>query len=612
MMNSVSYSVMKTKEEFTTAFQKIAQPAVQALDERHPGLLDIGSAGAIYSKKTREAEGFLRLLWGYGPFYSQQSADETFDKLLKGICEGVNPDSPDYWGKIGHVDQLMVEMAPLAVFLVMNKEKVDSRLSERQHHYLVEWMNQINSFDTAQNNWLFFRVLVNVCLHKNYGMDTFVQIEKDFAKIETFYLGNGWYYDGVKVQIDYYISFAIHYYSLLYSVLFEAEDPQRSRILKERAAEFAQTFQHWFDDEGRGIPFGRSLTYRFAQSSFWSAMLFAKVEGFAPEKSKSLLSKNLAFWLSQDIFSPEGLLRVGYCYDDLVMSEEYNAPGSPYWSLKAFLVLALPEDDSTWSLPAACSESSADTAPTLIKEARMLLKKSSDGKEVQAFPVGQFVELHTHGEAKYGKFVYSTLFGFNVSKGLVGYEKGGFDNVLAVSERDNFYRVRTAFESYHTENTHVAVTWQPWADVVIQSCIIPFGQWHFRIHKINSERALNIRDGGFSVPYDGAETVQIQQTETRSFLDSAIGVSGVVNLSGQGQTGISARLANVNVLYNNVVFPYLNQDISKGETIICNAFLGDGQKKSSEIQDLPKAVVSDNKAVLTVGQEQKTIDLPFI
>lgn len=610
-MKSVSYPVMKTKEEFSGAFQKIVQPAINAVDSKHPGLLNIGSAGAIYSKKTREAEGFLRLLWGYGPFYSKRPVDDTFKQLMKGICEGVDPISPDYWGKIGHVDQLMVEMAPLAVFLIMNKEKVEATASEKEYQQIADWMNQINAFDTAQNNWLFFRILVNVCLHKNYERDTFAQIEKDFAKIETFYLGNGWYYDGVKVQIDYYISFAIHYYSLLYAVLFAEEDPQRSKQLKERAAAFAETFQHWFDDVGRGIPFGRSLTYRFAQSSFWSAMLFAKVEGFDTKKSKQLLSKNLAFWLSQDIFSSDGLLRVGYCYDDLVMSEEYNAPGSPYWALKAFLVLALPEDDPVWSMEAIDSEVTESVEHTLIKEARMLLRKSSDGKEVQAFPVGQFVELHTHGEAKYGKFVYSTLFGFNVSKGLVGYEKGGFDNVLAISERDNFYRVRTTFESYQTTDTHVAVSWKPWADVTIQSCIIPFGQWHFRVHKINSERELNVRDGGFSVPYDGVETIQVQQTEKDCFLDSVIGVSGVVDLTGQGQTGISARLANVNVLYNNVMFPYLNQDISKGETMICTAFLGDGQQKTSEIQDLPEALISGNNVVLTIGKEKKVIELPF-
>ncbi|MGL4697895.1 DUF2264 domain-containing protein [Enterococcus larvae] len=611
-MNSVSHSVINTREEFSTAFQKVVQPAINILTPEHPGLLDVASSGTIYSKKTREAEGFLRLLWGYGPFYKEEPVDDTFDKLLKGICAGVDPTAPDYWGKIGHVDQLMVEMAPLAVFLVMNKEKIESRLSTVQHQQLVDWMNQINDFDTAQNNWLFFRVLVNVCLHKNYEMDTLEQIEKDFAKIETFYLGNGWYYDGVNVQIDYYISFAIHYYSLIYAVLFEEEDPRRSSLLKERASEFAQTFQYWFDDEGRGIPFGRSLTYRFAQSSFWSAMLFAKVEGFDQKKSKMMLSKNLAFWLSQDIFSKEGLLRVGYCYDDLVMSEEYNGPGSPYWALKAFLILALPENDPVWSLEPFNTQGAATADPTLIEEARMLVRKSSDGKEVQAFPVGQFVELHTHGEAKYGKFVYSTLFGFNVSKGLVGYEKGGFDNVLAVSEQDDFYRVRTVFESYRTTEAYVAVSWKPWEDVTIQSCIIPFGQWHFRIHKINSHRALTIRDGGFSVPYDGPETVQIKQTDTNCFLDSVIGVSGAVDLTEQGSSHISARLANVNVLYNNVMFPYLNQNISVGETIVCHAFLGDGQHLTDAVTELPKIDFAGNKACLSVGTENKTIELPFI
>ncbi|RBT21330.1 hypothetical protein EA97_00906 [Enterococcus faecium] len=31
--------------------------------------------------------------------------------------------------------------------------------------------------------------------------------------------------------------------------------------MKQRACLFAQTFKYWFDEEGRGLPFGRSLTW---------------------------------------------------------------------------------------------------------------------------------------------------------------------------------------------------------------------------------------------------------------------------------------------------------------------------------------------------------------
>ena len=40
-----------------------------------------------------------------------------------------------------------------------------------------------------------------------------------------------------------------------------------------------QDFAAWFDTDGAAVPYGRSLTYRFAQSAFYAACLWA---GLAP------------------------------------------------------------------------------------------------------------------------------------------------------------------------------------------------------------------------------------------------------------------------------------------------------------------------------------------
>ena len=78
--------------------------------------------------------------------------------------------------------------------------------------------------------------------------------------------------------MDYYISFGIHYYGLIYAWAVERDDPERARTFKERAARFAGDFLYWFEDGGRAVPFGRSLTYRFAQGAFFSALALAGVE----------------------------------------------------------------------------------------------------------------------------------------------------------------------------------------------------------------------------------------------------------------------------------------------------------------------------------------------
>ena len=104
------------------------------------------------------------------------------------------------------------------------------------------------------------------------------QPHEDLSKLDSWYLGDGWYCDGEPSQIDYYIPFGMHYYGLIYAWCMEREDPERSRRFKERAARFAEDFLYWFEDGGRAVPFGRSLTYRFAQSACFSALAFAGVE----------------------------------------------------------------------------------------------------------------------------------------------------------------------------------------------------------------------------------------------------------------------------------------------------------------------------------------------
>ena len=65
-----------------------------------------------------------------------------------------------------------------------------------------------------------------------------------------------------RPQKDYYVSFGIHFYCLLYARFMEKEDPEHTALFKERSKTFSESFIYWFDDEGKALPFGRSLTYR--------------------------------------------------------------------------------------------------------------------------------------------------------------------------------------------------------------------------------------------------------------------------------------------------------------------------------------------------------------
>src|SRR5207248_7125795 len=123
---------------------------------------------------------------------------------------------------------------------------------------------------------------------------------------------------------------------------------ERAKRIIERARLFAKDFVHYFNAEGTALPFGRSLTYRFAQGAFWGALAFANVEALPWGVIKGLYLRHLRWWMRQPIFTETGLLTIGYTYPNLVMAESYNSSQSPYWALKAFLPLALPEEHPFW------------------------------------------------------------------------------------------------------------------------------------------------------------------------------------------------------------------------------------------------------------------------
>src|SRR5690606_28304342 len=123
--------------------------------------------------------------------------------------------------------------------------------------------------------------------------------------------------------------FAMHYYALIYAKFASAHDAARAQRYRERATLFARQFVDWFAADGAALPFGRSLTYRFAQGGFWGALAFADVEAFDWGVIKGLALRHLRWWLRQPIFSPDGTLSIGYAYPNLNMAEQYNSPCSP-------------------------------------------------------------------------------------------------------------------------------------------------------------------------------------------------------------------------------------------------------------------------------------------
>lgn len=81
---------------------------------------------------------------------------------------------------------------------------------------------------------------------------------------------------------------------------------------------------------GAAIPFGRSMVYRFAVIATFSAFPLVDLDPPAPLKwghLKGMVLRHLRTWATLPIFRSDGTLSIGYGYDNMNMTENYNAPG---------------------------------------------------------------------------------------------------------------------------------------------------------------------------------------------------------------------------------------------------------------------------------------------
>ncbi|MCU6711573.1 DUF2264 domain-containing protein [Paenibacillus sp. J5C_2022] len=568
---------LRTKADLQQAVTNAFEPLKDRFTPGCAGLA-LGATGAIHNESIALMEAFARPLWGLVPHAAGGGASDIWERYVQGVVNGTDPEHPEYWGEFGTKDQRMVEQSVLGLALALAPDRLWEPLTEGQKRHLYNWLNQINLVDRSNpNNWLMFTVLVNIGFkkvgwpHNQKIMDEYLSI------IDSYYLGDGWYSDGKTDQRDYYIPFAMHYYTLIYAKLMEEDDPLRSRTYKERAAAFAADFIHWFAEDGSAIPFGRSLTYRFAQGAFWSALLYAEVHPFPIGVMKGIVLRHLRWWHDQPIFGHDSLLSIGYAYPNLNMAESYNAPGSPYWAYKAFLILALPDGHPFW-------EAEEEPLPSLkaaaaMPHARMTVCRPEGDKHVVVYGSGQMANFDmSHSAAKYAKFAYSTLFGFSVPKGGWGLVQGAHDSMLALSECDGYYRTRRECEAFDIRADFVYSRWLPWRDVEVRSWIVPSGMWHVRIHRLRNERPLDAAEGGFAIrqpegylPCKDDATVA---EEGSAIVRTSLHMSGIRSISGYREALVIEPEANTNVLHSRTLLPTLTVRLEPGEHWLISAVFG--------------------------------------
>lgn len=554
---------LNSKKDFQDLLLEILNPLLPYYSEGKAEL-ELGVTATNYDRKAIRLEAFSRPLWGLVPFWAGGGQSPVFEEIYrKGLAAGTDPEGKEYWGGFHAFDQRFVEMAAISYGLILTPEKVWEPLEDKEKDHLADWLYGINRYELPVCNWVLFAVLVNIALKKLGRKYDGEKLETYLKGADTFYLGDGWYQDGDSGQKDYYVSFAIHFYSLFYAKTMEGEDPERCRIYKERAELFAKQFIYWFDDNGAALPFGRSLTYRFSQVSFFSACLMAGVEPFPVGVMKGLIVRHLCDWMRKPIFDRNDILTIGYGYPDLVMGERYNGPGSPYWALKTFAVLMLPDGHPFW-------DAEAEPMPRLERQlalpcADMLVHRYEN--HTTAFAPGKYSPAgHGQTPAKYGKFAYDTRFAFNVAKSSCELHEAAPDSMLAFMVNGYVY-VRRICESFRVSETDVTSVWMPYEGIRVESVIVPTQYGHVRKHIIESGRDCEAWDCGFAVEID-VEGEKLTAEGCSAQVENGYCCCRVKAVQGDGKGEVILADPNTNLLHPMTRIPAVRYAIKKGRNEI--------------------------------------------
>lgn len=275
---------------------------------------------------------------------------------------------------------------------------------------------------------------------------------------------------------------------------------------------------------GAAIPFGRSLTYRFAMAAFWSAAGAAYIRLPPPVDQigviKGLLLRHLRWWTNKPyIFNTDGTLNIGFTYPNMYMAEDYNSPQSVYWCLKSFIVAGIENDHPFWRSEEIPYPMYVLSRPDLaivevVRAPKQMLCNTWEHHFLLSS--GQSTsKLFKGREAKYGKLAYSSAFGFSVPTGT-SLSQLAPDSTLAMTHDDgetwqvHWDPSHVEFNDLKRGGVNIPILesyWRPWKnlDVQVRTVLVsPLADspgWHIRVHQImnKAKTRLQVLDSGFAI-----------------------------------------------------------------------------------------------------------------
>ncbi|MBC6986307.1 DUF2264 domain-containing protein [Alteromonas sp. BZK5] len=267
------------------------------------------------------------------------------EMFMLSIVNGTDPNSTGYWGEVSDYSQLICEGADVALAVWIARERIITKLSAEQKSYLLIWLKKCASKKTVDNNWHLFRQTILSVLSSISSEESIDN--SSYERIKDFYVGDGWFSDGVGKNFDFYNAWAFHYSLFWLSRIDEGLD---SKFITSANFQFCLKYQKIFTL--RGFPlFGRSQCYRMAASAPLIASMVLNNSAVEKGTIKRIFDQTWKFFILNGGVV-KGVPTQGYLNQDLRFLDEYSGPASSLWGLRSLiLVLQINSDDEFFKIP---------------------------------------------------------------------------------------------------------------------------------------------------------------------------------------------------------------------------------------------------------------------
>ena len=317
-------------------------------------------------KEVSYLEAVGRTICGIAPWL-ELGPDETeegrlrahyIDLVVKGLKNGVNPQSPDHLMFDNRHAQPLVDAAFLAEGILRAPTQIWGRLDKKTRERLVNEWKTSRGIKPYESNWLLFASIIEAALLEFTGE---CDMERMMYGVNRFrndwYKGDGWYGDGADFHLDYYNSLVIHPMLTETLQVLEKHHLAGADFLpaqQQRHGRLAAQLERMISPEGTYPVTGRSITYRFGSLHALAdaALMHILPANVSPAQVRCALTAVIQRQLAlPHTFDDNGWLRIGYTSRQIHMAEEYINTGSIYLCTAAFLPLGLPADDPFWAAP---------------------------------------------------------------------------------------------------------------------------------------------------------------------------------------------------------------------------------------------------------------------